>query len=1231
MNTNFPLIDFKFNINNKSHLLFSYIIFYTILTPINLLHYFLPYTLFSGNILLLSEEGLQIYEPNSNNISSIYNFSSYIGFEGGQSALAFTQYSSLFNEYSICSIQDNLFFLQNGNFSCIKISSEFNYNYKILIPYNIQENYTSFILGLIYNNNLTFRMYNLYINESCEINLMFENIFNYNNASSSYSGSYISCELMYYKGNHQNYTLICFTEISNPYKLIANIINITDNFTIIDYLLYPEANAGIGAIKSIVSEDKKSSLVCYSLISFNSECVIYNSEENKWGSAIKVYDSCSYRDYLMGLLFLDDIREYAFYCHSNNYVLNIFLFDKYFNLKIPDINKQNYANFTFYLNSLLNVYSSSLVYMPTKHKFLILYSTKNESVDFFNKIEIDFDSSLKHLCLGKCNISPDNISNISDNITNIYTEINITETEEILIDSTFPIDSIKTNKANINDKKDKIDFFNDNTVMKAKVNKTKEEVINNLDNILDQIDIGTKYKINGKDYEIIISPVNKIRSFNSTYVDLGECVDILREKYNLSSDEVISILQVEIDALNEQVIANQIEYIVFDEEKNKLDLSFCQDLQISVNYKIKNSSLIDKNKVMFYSDMNVDIFNHNDPFFNDICYSYSQDNKDMILKDRVKDIYQNYSFCEDKCEYKKMNKDLSTVTCTCNVKTELNIKTKMPVFYKIMENSFKDSNFEVVKCFRLAFKFSNKMHNTGFWISIIIFALHIPLFIIYFIFKTKKVKKFVYDEMRKKNYIVEIKFPPKRLQNINDEDDIYSINNDKSEEGKLKLSNRTRNKVKFDKEYKLKLNRRKTIKHKTNNALRNTINYNIFNQEKDNVRKVNKHLTKSFRKSAMRYSSIFKKDKNLEQEKEKLNFKPKKIVIKDEKNNSKNCSSNKILKVRKSKKLVRFKIYEDANSTNNKYDTPKNKILKDDSSMINIYQIRNSQKNPLTSTSQIFKKLLGNEEKEKIPGFYNLIHINANNDSHNRPLDSKYILDNYVYETAILYDHRDFWRIYFICILSRENIINTFFFKSPLELQSIRLCLFLFNYSCDFALNAFFYLNENISDRYHYKGENLFFYSIINNLTISLSCAIFSFLLSNLLSYLTNSKDDIVFLFRKEEEKMRKNKKYKVSNSIKTKILIKLKVIFKMLKIKIIFFIIVETLILLFFAYYMVVFCEIYKETQMSWLADSGMSFLISIPLEFLSSFVMALFYYISIRYELKFIYNIVMFFYQQG
>ena len=32
-----------------------------------------------------------------------------------------------------------------------------------------------------------------------------------------------------------------------------------------------------------------------------------------------------------------------------------------------------------------------------------------------------------------------------------------------------------------------------------------------------------------------------------------------------------------------------------------------------------------------------------DRFFNDLCYSYSDSNKDIILEDRIKYIYQNFS------------------------------------------------------------------------------------------------------------------------------------------------------------------------------------------------------------------------------------------------------------------------------------------------------------------------------------------------------------------------------------------------------------------------------------------------------------------------------------------------------------------------------------------------------------------------------------------------------------
>ena len=268
---------------------------------------------------------------------------------------------------------------------------------------------------------------------------------------------------------------------------------------------------------------------------------------------------------------------------------------------------------------------------------------------------------------------------------------------------------------------------------------------------------------------------------------------------------------------------------------------------------------------------------------------------------------------------------------------------------------------------------------------------------------------------------------------------------------------------------------------------------------------------------------------------------------------------------------------------------------------------------------------------KKFPGYYCLIHINANNEDKNDIFESKYILDNYNYDSAIKYEQRNFFRINFIILLSQENIINTFFFKSPLEIQPLRLSLFIVNYFCDFALNALFYLNQNISDKYHYKGKHLHLFTLINNLTISLISSIFSFLLVKFLAFLINSKDSIEKLFRKQENIMRKDKKYKVGIEDKKIINEGLKKIYKILKIKIIIYIILELLFILFFLYYITAFCEVFKKIQVSWLYDSLISFLISIPIELFISFIYTLMYIISIKYQFKVLYNIVLFLYGLG
>ena len=335
------------------------------------------------------------------------------------------------------------------------------------------------------------------------------------------------------------------------------------------------------------------------------------------------------------------------------------------------------------------------------------------------------------------------------------------------------------------------------------------------------------------------------------------------------------------------------------------------------------------------------------------------------------------------------------------------------------------------------------------------------------------------------------------------------------------------------------------------------------------------------------------------------NFKSK-LQLDLKKRNKKNKEAKNTISVKKKSSKSNLKSIE----LNSNYNSPKNN-KKTSNSTIKIY---NQLKKKNKVKMKISKKNIKINKEKNRPGYYNLIRIDANNSLKNETLDYKYILDNYNFEQAIEYDKRDYLRLIYICLLSKDNILNTFFFNSPLEIQSLRLTLFILSYSCDFALNALFYFNQNISDKYHYDGDSLYLFIFVNNLLITIFSAIFSYSIIKILSRLTNSKESIEVLFRKEEELMRKNKKYRVNNNKKKIINRYILKIFKCLKFKIVCYIIIEFLIMLFFFYFITAFCEVYKETQYSWLYDSFTSFLFSFPLELIISFIITI--YIKTLYK---------------
>ena len=109
--------------------------------------------------------------------------------------------------------------------------------------------------------------------------------------------------------------------------------------------------------------------------------------------------------------------------------------------------------------------------------------------------------------------------------------------------------------------------------------------------------------------------------------------------------------------ISRYTVVDQVEYQIFDEYNDKVDISVYDTIEIPIEYKIKDTSLLKLDDVLNFKNMGVDVFNLKDDFFNDICYAYSDNDtsSDMLLFYRVSDIYRNVSVCGEGCEYQLFN------------------------------------------------------------------------------------------------------------------------------------------------------------------------------------------------------------------------------------------------------------------------------------------------------------------------------------------------------------------------------------------------------------------------------------------------------------------------------------------------------------------------------------------------------------------------------------------------
>ena len=474
---------------------------------------------------------------------------------------------------------------------------------------------------------------------------------------------------------------------------------------------------------------------------------------------------------------------------------------------ICEDDNDNYNIYTFsstpIIDNITNNIKEEYSYSNNIYSEIISYNTNNN-----NENSYDFYST---------NI---NDITISINNNNEYSFIN-SSFQETFWNYIDYFDTIIGDKNNSNDiltiiknafKKGKLDLFILNIM-----EKDKNDIFFEKNNVIYQLTSLYNY-------------YNNLNNNNLSSINFGKCEIKLKEYYNISSNNSLLILK--IDIYEKKILIPFIYYEVYNiKTKEQLDLNLCKFEKIDINIPVN----INENKLFKY--------NSSGKYYNDICSSYTTEkNTDIILEDRRNEyINDNLFLCEKNCKYKGYNSLTKKVLCECFVKINIPLISSIEINKDKLIKNFIDikstTNINIMKCYYILFTKKGIIKNIGHYITMTMILCIIILNII-FILKGYDQLKFQVNEIlknkKKDNEEKTIKInnnPPKTKIGINvlkTKDELNGESNSKFE-SKNFLNIRD---IKKEKKDNLDLNntdKKQNILLINSNVLNNkSINYNDY-------------------------------------------------------------------------------------------------------------------------------------------------------------------------------------------------------------------------------------------------------------------------------------------------------------------------------------------------------------------------------------------------------------------
>ncbi len=194
-------------------------------------------------------------------------------------------------------------------------------------------------------------------------------------------------------------------------------------------------------------------------------------------------------------------------------------------------------------------------------------------------------------------------------------------------------------------------------------------------------------------------------------------------KRNLDSGSEIIIVQS--DALRKIDYTNQTEYLVYliNEGLNLINsIDITSDKNLTIYYPLRN---INENisNIINISKKGIDVSDINSPFYNDICFNFTnEDKKDVTIEDRRKYYFLNINFCENNCYLISVDFNKFESDCNCKVKE----KYSKTITSTIQNNNIqlkKVDNINCLKCIKKLITKKNLPSNYAFWFCVIILIM----------------------------------------------------------------------------------------------------------------------------------------------------------------------------------------------------------------------------------------------------------------------------------------------------------------------------------------------------------------------------------------------------------------------------------------------------------------------------------------------------------------------------